>query len=324
MSIVWTHIKMAAILRAVRAARTFREGCSATLPVILKGGFRDAGLRVQDECKSNKKYISSPGHYLVTSSQGNSTINPIADEFATPTLSCQESGSNKNEDAIHKQLKAQVFNAALEFVPHHGWSMEAIAAGAERLGLSSASTGMFHNGAGDLVLYFITQCNSQLAETLTEEQKQGQLGQSAPNDTVKFLRGAVKTRLRMIIPYIDTWPQAISILILPNHIPKSVKLLSTLVDDIWYYAGDRSIDMSWYNKRAVLTGTYNTTELVMLQDSSPDFQDTWNFLDNRIQDIFSIASSAKQIQSTSKAVVQGLVGASVTVKNLTRINKRRR
>ncbi|XP_077451390.1 ubiquinone biosynthesis protein COQ9, mitochondrial isoform X2 [Stigmatopora argus] len=323
MSIIWTHTKkMAAILRAVRAARTFRGSCSATLPVILKGGFQDAGLRLQDECKSNKKYIS-PGHDQVTSSQGHSTINPIADEFATPTLSCQESGSKQNEDAKHEQLKAQVFNAALEFVPLHGWTTEAIAAGAERLGLSSASTGMFHNGAGDLVLYFIAQCNSQLAETLAEEQKQGQLGQSEPKETVEFLRGAVKTRLRMIIPYIETWPQAMSILILPYHIPKSVKLLSTLVDDIWYYAGDRSIDMSWYNKRAVLTGTYNTTELVMLQDSSPDFQETWNFLDNRIQDIFSIASSAKQIQSTSKAVVQGLVGATVTVRNLTRINKRR-
>lgn len=48
----------------------------------------------------------------------------------------------------------------------------------QTLGLSSASTGMFPNGAGDLVLHFITQCNSQLTEILTEQHKQVQLGQA--------------------------------------------------------------------------------------------------------------------------------------------------
>lgn len=46
------------------------------------------------------------------------------------------------------------------------------------LGLSAASTGMFNNGAGDLVLHFIAQCNSQLAETLAEQHNQIQLGQA--------------------------------------------------------------------------------------------------------------------------------------------------
>ncbi|CAF98943.1 unnamed protein product, partial [Tetraodon nigroviridis] len=207
--------------------------------------------------------------------------------------------------------------------PLHGWSAEAIAAGAETLGLSSASTGMFSNGAGDLVLHFITQCNSKLTEILAEQHKQIQLGQTEPKKTADFLRDAVETRLRMYIPYIDSWPQAMSILLLPHNIPDSLKHLSNLVDDIWYYAGDRSTDMNWYTKRAALTGIYNTTELVMLQDSSPDFQDTWNFLDNRIQDVVNMASTVKQAQSTGEAVVQGLMGAAVTLKNLTGMNQRR-
>lgn len=37
---------------------------------------------------------------------------------------------------------------------------------------------MFTNGAGDLVLHFIAQCNSQLTDILAEEHKQIQLGQS--------------------------------------------------------------------------------------------------------------------------------------------------
>lgn len=60
------------------------------------------------------------------------------------------------------------------------------------------------------------------------------------------------------------------------------------------------LQMNWYTKRAALTGIYNTTELVMLQDSSPDFQDTWNFLDNRIQDVVNMATTAKQVISTTE------------------------
>lgn len=105
--------------------------------------------------------------------------------------------------------------------------------------------------------------------------------------------------------------------------------------------------MNWYTKRAALTGIYNTTELVMLQDSSPDFNDTWTFLGNRIQDVVNMASTAKQaksdltecfwhsrrntrvasfaltffflsfalqVQSTGEAVVQGVMGAAITVR----------
>uniref|UniRef100_A0A2K6EEN7 Ubiquinone biosynthesis protein n=1 Tax=Propithecus coquereli TaxID=379532 RepID=A0A2K6EEN7_PROCO len=62
---------------------------------------------------------------------------------------------------------------------------------------------------------------------------------------------------------------------------------------------------NWYTRRAVLAGIYNTTELVMTQDSSPDFEDTWRFLENRVNDAMNIGHTAKQL------------------KNLTGLNQRR-
>ena len=44
--------------------------------------------------------------------------------------------------------------------------------------------------------------------------------------------------------------------------------LSELVDDIWFYAGDKSVDSNWYTKRMLLASIYKTTELFMLQDES--------------------------------------------------------
>lgn len=45
----------------------------------------------------------------------------------------------------------------------------------------------------------------------------------------------------------------------------------------------------------MLAGIYNTTELVMMQDSSPDFEDTWHFLENRINDAMNVGHTAKQV-----------------------------
>ncbi|KAK9517216.1 hypothetical protein VZT92_025102 [Zoarces viviparus] len=335
---------MAALLRGLRAGRALRGlGRVVAAPTAtdlqsgaLRRGFHCAALRLQDESKSDKHPSSSSStyheHYQAHHSepgpaggpQDNLTSDPAAEEASRANTSYQDQGGEQGEEyETEEQLQARVLTAALEFVPLHGWSMEAIAAAAETLGLSSASTGMFYNGAGDLVLHFIAQCNNQLTEILAEQHNQVQLGQAEPKKTADFLRDAVETRLRMHIPYMESWPQAMSILLLPHNIPDSLKHLSTLVDDMWYYAGDRSTDMNWYTKRAALTGIYNTTELVMLQDSSPDFQDTWNFLDNRIQDVVNMAATAKQAQATGETVVQGLMGAAVTLKNLTGLNQRR-
>uniref|UniRef100_A0A674PDX1 Ubiquinone biosynthesis protein n=1 Tax=Takifugu rubripes TaxID=31033 RepID=A0A674PDX1_TAKRU len=301
-----------------------RQGLHCTTARLQDGSKSDASSSTSSSSYSEHYQAHSAKHDAAAASQDDSMSYTAAEEASRPNTSYQDQDGEQDEEyETEEQLQARILNAALEFVPLHGWSAEAIAAGAETLGLSSASSGMFSNGAGDLVLHFITQCNSKLTEILAEQHKQIQLGQTEPKKTADFLRDAVETRLRMYIPYIESWPQAMSILLLPHNIPDSLKHLSNLVDDIWYYAGDRSTDMNWYTKRAALTGIYNTTELVMLQDSSPDFQDTWNFLDNRIQDVVNMATTAKQAQSTGEAVVQGLMGAAVTLKNLTGMNQRR-
>ncbi|XP_075433171.1 ubiquinone biosynthesis protein COQ9, mitochondrial isoform X2 [Ascaphus truei] len=234
-----------------------------------------------------------------------------------------DQGGEESGDEIENHLHQRILNAALQYVPEYGWSSEAIAEGAKSLDLSVAAAGMFENGGGELVLHFVSQCNAHLAELLEEEQKLVQLGKAEKKQTGQFLRDAVDARLRMLIPYIGQWPQALGLLLLPQNIPSSFKLLTGMVDDMWHYAGDHSKDVSWYTRRAVLAGIYNTTELVMLQDSSPDFEDTWSFLDNRISEAMNMGISVKKVALTGEALVQGLIGAAVTLKNLTGLNQRR-
>ncbi|XP_051485071.1 ubiquinone biosynthesis protein COQ9, mitochondrial [Apus apus] len=241
-----------------------------------------------------------------------------------PRPSYTGQGGQESEDyESEEQLQHRILTAALEFVPEHGWTAEAIAEGAKTLGLSVAAAGMFHSDGSELILHFVSQCNTKLSELLEQEQKLVQLGEAEKKPTDQFLRDAVEARLRMLIPYIDKWPQALSILLLPHNIPTSLSLLTSMIDDIWHYAGDQSTDFNWYTRRAVLTGIYNTTELVMMQDSSPDFEDTWRFLENRVADAMNMGNTASQVQSTGEALVQGLMGAAVTIKNLAGLNQRR-
>ncbi|XP_037671761.1 ubiquinone biosynthesis protein COQ9, mitochondrial isoform X1 [Choloepus didactylus] len=294
---------------------------------------------------------------------------PHPESSRSPPRYTDQGGEEEEDHESEEQLQHRILTAALEFVPTQGWTAEAIAEGAQSLGLSSAAASMFGTDGSELILHFVTQCNARLNHVLEEKQKLVQLGQAEKKKTDQFLRDVVETRLRMLIPYIEHWPRlsslpipnamdgesdwaslrresapgsnqlqpgllaarrllqweqmALSILMLPHNIPPSLNLLTSMVDDMWHYAGDQSTDFNWYTRRAVLAGIYNTTELVMMQDSSPDFEDTWRFLENRVNDAMNMGHTAKQVKSTGEALVQGLMGAAVTLKNLTGLNQRR-
>lgn len=47
----------------------------------------------------------------------------------------------------------------------------------------------------------------------------------------------------------------------PSNIQKTLTMLSRAVDDIWYLSGDRSFDMKYYSRRAMLLGIYSATGL---------------------------------------------------------------
>lgn len=117
--------------------------------------------------------------------------------------------------------------------------------GAESIGYPGITHGMFENGAVDLVYYFYTNCNQELNEILKkkslETSPDGSAKKESPGEQVK---DALEIRLKMVVPYKDTWPQAIALMALPPNVPTSLKHLLTVVDDICYYAGDKSTDVS--------------------------------------------------------------------------------
>ena len=45
----------------------------------------------------------------------------------------------------------------------------------------------------------------------------------------------------------------------------------------------------------MLAGVYKSTEIFMLQDKSEDFQDTWAFLDRRVEDFGTLGKALRNV-----------------------------
>lgn len=55
---------------------------------------------------------------------------------------------------------------------------------------------------------------------------------------------ALEHRLRMIIPYLSKWPEAMAIMALPTQVTVHTRNVLDLVDSIWHFYGDTSTDVS--------------------------------------------------------------------------------
>ena len=60
--------------------------------------------------------------------------------------------------------------------------------------------------------------------------------------------------------------------------------------------------MNWYTKRLTLAGIYKSTELFMIQDKSENFRDTYQFLDNRFNDLANFNQMKNQVIYLKKSL----------------------
>ncbi|KAG7382088.1 Ubiquinone biosynthesis protein coq9, mitochondrial [Phytophthora pseudosyringae] len=195
----------------------------------------------------------------------------------------------------------RILAKAMDHVMVHGWTIEALATGATDLGYPSVAHGMFPRGGVELVEYFMDSSLTKLRETLIANTDKLQAMTVA--ERLKF---GVRTRLEMLEPVMDTWPQGMAAGALPQNAPGTAKRLAKLSDEIWYFAGDKSTDLSWYTKRAILTGIYASTELFMLNDKSPNFQDTWAFLDRRVDETIQLGELPQNLNDVAGMASIGL------------------
>ncbi|KAG9287131.1 hypothetical protein G9A89_001025 [Geosiphon pyriformis] len=184
-----------------------------------------------------------------------------------------------------------ILKSALEFAPQHGWTIDAISKGAKSLGYSSVTHGMFPRGGLELLDFFLLESRRKMTLEIADKME-GLIGlhYSAEFDKTFYL-------------------SALAIMAQPNNLKMSFEHLAKLSDEIWFLAGDKSANMSWYTKRGELALIYSATELYMTQDKSPDFQETWAFLDRRLQEIAVLGKTIHEINKFSSFFKRSIAGA---------------
>ncbi|CAH1400081.1 unnamed protein product [Nezara viridula] len=253
---------------------------------------------------------------VISHEKGYCTAKDQNEDQDTIKASSQESDKEKRSIGI----KQQILQASLPLVEVHGWTKAALSAGAEQLGYPGVAHGLFPKEGVEIVEYFYHKSNAALVSSLSQLAKEYEC-EIKPNKPSKniILRG-VETRLRMILPFKEKWPEALALMTLPPNIPIALANLLTIVDDICYFAGDRSIDMSWYGRRLALAGIYKTTELYMLSDSSMDHQKSWEFLRRRVDDAIQLEGIVRTSENAGIFAKDFATATFTTARNILGLN----
>ncbi|KAJ3288108.1 Ubiquinone biosynthesis protein coq9, mitochondrial [Borealophlyctis nickersoniae] len=205
------------------------------------------------------------------------------------------------KDPVEDSPATRILDAALSQVPTHGWTTAALGEGAVSLGYPSITHGLFPRGGVELVEHFIKKSTRAMRTEMEG------LDLASMKVTAK-IRAACVARLRMTAPYISRWPDAVALMAQPQNVPNSLQNLGELVDEMWYIAGDRSVDMNWYSKRAMLAGVYTSTEMFMAQDKSPGFEETWKFLDRRLMDVGTVGRTVSEMSNVVDFGIKSVSG----------------
>lgn len=238
--------------------------------------------------------------------------------FASERTDDGQGGYDSDGKTDHS-IKEEVLDNALKYVPDHGWTRKALAMSANELGYPSVAEGMVQRGGADLVLHFVKANNKSLVAYM-EQVKSSEEDFKVP----AFIQTVLERRLRMLIPFISVWPQAMATLLQPSIVVEATEELGRMVDDIWYHAGDQSTDFNWYTKRGLLAKLFISTQMVMIKDQSPDFRDTWEFLDRRMNDIATFTRLSRSMQEKGRMVADIGVAGFTVMSNIIGIGERRR
>lgn len=239
------------------------------------------------------------------------------EQFSYDDMLMKSAEAEGDEDEIEdipfelndEDVRANVLSVALENVAIYGWSKKSIESAMEALEVEPSKASLFQRGGLDLVLFFIEEGNNALIEHIAKEAKETNL--DSEEARAAFIERAMKTRLQMVAPYIDTWPEALKLMASPDAAGEVFQNGANLMDEIWYHAGDLDTDMTWYAKRAGLAAIAASAELFMLNDKSPDFQDTWEFLHRRLNEARAL-NSAKDSLVNAAGDLGGLVNAGIS------------
>ena len=138
----------------------------------------------------------------------------------------------------------------------------------------------FPLGLNDVLFHFSTIINKRLHSL--SENKLNNLGIT---EKIRFL---VINRLKIISEYEICFNNIKKHLTAPANLLFTNKLLFSISDELWFLAGDKSLDFNFYTKRLILMKIYTKTFFTWIKDNSKDNLLTNETLDMQLRRVSKI------------------------------------
>ncbi|PWE27020.1 COQ9 family protein [Pararhodobacter marinus] len=184
----------------------------------------------------------------------------------------------------------RLLDAALMHVAFDGWSEATLKAAAGDCDMDPAlARALYPRGGLDLALAYHRRGDVAMKAALAERDL----------SALKFReRIALAVRLRLEQADREAVRRGATLLALPQNAPEGARALWETADAIWTTLGDTSEDGNWYSKRAILSAVYSSTVLFWLGDESTGYEDTWAFLDRRIENVMQFEQTKARIKAS--------------------------
>ena len=199
------------------------------------------------------------------------------------------------ESKCDNTLRNELVAAMLVHVPFDGWGTPALRAAADDCGIDADMARRLVPSDIAAISIFSRQADKQMTESLAALTP-------APSGKTAIIKAAILCRLENATPHREAISQALKILANPRHGASASKLLYGTVDRMWRMAGDSSVDLSFYTKRATLSGVYSATVLYWLAAPDADPAKIEAFLNRRLRDAQILP---KAIAPARKAAAMG-------------------
>ena len=178
-------------------------------------------------------------------------------------------------DAVEKALPHVVFD---------GWSELTLDKVCLELNWSQVRRReLFPRGAVDLTLAFHERDDEQFFKIFSASESN-----SSCNRIRDRMEYAINFRLEIAEKNKEAVKRSIALLTTPLYISEGSRALWRTSDNIWNSIGDTSYDLNWYSKRFILSSVYSAALIFWLEDDSPNFVKTQEFVARRIKDVMTV------------------------------------
>lgn len=177
--------------------------------------------------------------------------------------------------------KAALIDALAQNAGFDGWTGISLRMALSALGRDPAEAVLaFPGGQSEMIAAYFTLGDERMVATRHEWMPE--------SGFTARVRAAVVARLNLMDGEKEAVRRAMAWLILPVNAPRLAKIIARMADSIWFSVGDKSADMSWYSKRAMLGAILLATLLCWVGDNSVGSEKTLAFLDRRLAGVGQI------------------------------------